>query len=68
MRILKFLMSAVTRFNDRYLVELRSMLEERCGVKVNDATVWRTLQRVGFRMKEVRPTNFVQSKVSSLII
>ena len=47
-------MNAVTRRNDQYLDELRDMLEERCGVKVTESTIWRTLNRVGFRMKEVR--------------
>lgn len=49
----KFLAGTVTRRNDLYLEELRLVLEERCGVKVSDSTIWRTLQRVGFRLKEV---------------
>ncbi len=49
----KVLQRAITRRNDRYLEELREVLEERCGVKVSDATIWRTLHRVGFRLKEV---------------
>ncbi len=48
------LVNTLTRRNDLYLDELKHMLEERCGVSVNDSTIWRTLQRVGFRMKEVR--------------
>lgn len=47
-------MSTVDRYNDRYLDELKAMLEERCGVKVSESTVWRTLNRCGFRLKEVR--------------
>ncbi len=47
-------MSTVTLESDRYLDELRGMLEERCGVQVSEATIWRTLNRVGFRLKEVR--------------
>ncbi len=50
----QFLMQTVTRRNDMYLEELREVLEERCGVHVSESTIWRTLQRVGFRMKEVR--------------
>ncbi|KLO04994.1 Homeodomain-like protein [Schizopora paradoxa] len=49
----QFLMSSVTLESDRYLDELRDMLEERCGVRVSEATIWRTLNRVGFRLKEV---------------
>ncbi|KLO06298.1 hypothetical protein SCHPADRAFT_811868, partial [Schizopora paradoxa] len=48
----QFLVGAVTGDNDRYLDELRDMLEERCGVRVSEATIWRTLHRAGFRMKE----------------
>lgn len=50
----QFLIQTVTRRNDMYLEELREVLEERCGVHVSESTIWRTLQRVGFRMKEVR--------------
>ncbi len=46
-------MNAVTRRNDMYLEELKEMLEQRCGVTVSESTIWRTLNRVGFRMKEV---------------
>ncbi len=45
-----------------YLEELREVLEERCGVYVSESTIWRTLQRVGFRMKEV---SVLFAKVSS---
>ncbi|KLO09048.1 Homeodomain-like protein, partial [Schizopora paradoxa] len=50
----KFIMGTVNRYNDRYLDELKDMLEERCNVKVSESTIWRTLNRVGFRMKMVR--------------
>ncbi len=46
-------MGTVSLNNDRYLDELGDMLEERCGVRVTESTVWRTLNRVGFRLKEV---------------
>lgn len=49
----QFLATAVNRHNDRYLDELRDLLEERCGVRVSESTIWRTLHRVGFRMKAV---------------
>ncbi|KLO04588.1 Homeodomain-like protein [Schizopora paradoxa] len=52
------LVRAVNDRNDRYLEELQAVLEERCGVRVSEATVWRTLQRVGFRMKEVISSSF----------
>jgi transposase len=38
---------------DMYLDELRDTLATTCGVKVSDATVWRTLRRAGFTMKKV---------------
>lgn len=50
----QFLIKAVTRRNNRYLEELKDVLEERCGVTVTESTIWRTLKRVGFRMKVVR--------------
>ncbi|KLO04692.1 Homeodomain-like protein, partial [Schizopora paradoxa] len=50
----QFLVNTVIRRNDRYLDELKDVLEERCGVRVTESTIWRTLHRVGFRMKEVR--------------
>lgn len=53
LRYSQFLIGAVTRRNDLYLEELRDELESRCGIKVSESTIWRTLQRVGFRMKEV---------------
>ncbi len=46
-------MNTVTQRNDLYLEELKITLEERCGVAVSESTIWRTLQRVGFRLKEV---------------
>ncbi len=46
-------MGTVSLNNDRYLDEMRDMLEERCGVRVTESTIWRTLNRVGFRLKEV---------------
>ncbi|KLO09578.1 Homeodomain-like protein, partial [Schizopora paradoxa] len=49
----QFLVGAVTQRNDLYLDELRDALEDRCGLRVSEATIWRTLQRVGFRLKEV---------------
>ncbi len=51
---IQFLLATVSRHNDLYLDELRDVLEERCGVVVTESTIWRTLQRAGFRMKEVR--------------
>ena len=51
-------MNAVTCRNDQYLDELRDILEEQCGVKVTESTIWRTLHRVGFRMKEVSFCSF----------
>ncbi|KAI0262505.1 hypothetical protein BGY98DRAFT_899212, partial [Russula aff. rugulosa BPL654] len=43
----------VQRTPDMYLDELRDTLATTCGVKVSDATVWRTLRRAGFTMKKV---------------
>lgn len=52
----KVLAGAVTGRNDRYLEELKEVLEERCGVRVSESTIWRTLNRVGCRLKEVSTT------------
>lgn len=39
---------------DTYLDELRIGLSEVCDKDVSISTVWRTLQRCGFRLKKVR--------------
>ena len=44
-------MRTIEQSNDLYLSELRDVLEERCGPRVSETTIWRTLMRVGFRMK-----------------
>ena len=49
----KLLTGALRRCNDRYLDELKDLLAERCGITVSESTIWRTLQRAGFRLKEV---------------
>ncbi len=43
----------MTRRNNRYLDELKATLEDCCGVVVSESTIWRTLNRVGFCLKEV---------------
>ena len=36
-----------------YLDEMKDLLEMRCGVQVNDSTIWKALKRSGFTMKKV---------------
>jgi len=36
-----------------YLDELRTQLEEACGIKVHESTVWRALKRRGFTLKKI---------------
>ncbi len=57
-------MNAVTRRNDMYLEELKEMLEQRCGVTVSESTIWRTLNRVGFRMKEDTIVPYLRSVIT----
>ena len=46
-------MKSITQSNDLYLAELCDLLEERCGAQVSEPTIWRTLTRVGFKMKYI---------------
>ena len=43
------------------------MLEDRCGTSVSDATIWRTLHRIGFRLKEVSYSHSPVKCVSHLL-
>ena len=61
----KFLAAVVLRNNDRYLDELRAVLEDRCGTSVSDVTIWRTLHRIGFRLKEASHPSFAAFRLSS---
>jgi transposase len=49
----QFLQGQVRFSPDIYLTELRELLEERRGVEISDATLWRSLRRSGFTMKKV---------------
>lgn len=49
----QFLQGQVRFSPDIYLNELRELLEERRGIEVSDATLWRSLRRSGFTMKKV---------------
>ncbi|KAJ7349412.1 hypothetical protein DFH08DRAFT_642317, partial [Mycena albidolilacea] len=49
----EFLCGYIWFHNDPYLQELRKMLEDRVGVEVSDATIWKTLRCTGFTMKKV---------------
>jgi hypothetical protein len=51
----QFLQGQINRSCDTYLDELREELEEKCGVSVSLATVWRALRRSGHTMKKVFP-------------
>jgi transposase len=50
----QFLQGKISQSCDTYLDELREELEQKCGVSVSPATVWRALQRSGHTMKKVR--------------
>ncbi|KAH7902893.1 Homeodomain-like protein [Hygrophoropsis aurantiaca] len=50
---IRFLRGTVRHTADLYLDELRDLLEERCGTKVHESTVWRALRRSGFTIKKV---------------
>ncbi len=52
---IQFLLDTIDKRGDLYLSELRDTLQDRCGTVVCETTVWRTLKRAGFRMKEVCP-------------
>ncbi|KAJ7726446.1 Homeodomain-like protein, partial [Mycena maculata] len=49
----KFLCGLVRHSPDLYLAELQEVLEDRLGVQVHEATLWRSLRRCGFTMKKV---------------
>jgi transposase len=51
--IVKYVEACVSHSPDAYLDELRTQLEEACGVKVHESTVWRALKRRGFTLKKV---------------
>ena len=61
----EFLTAVVLCNNNRYLDELRAVLEDRCGTSVSDVTIWRTLHRIGFRLKEARHPSFAAFRLSS---
>lgn len=45
---------AIMKNCDMYLSDLQDILEQWVGQRVSQATVWRTLKRLGFTMKLVR--------------
>ncbi|KAK7054183.1 hypothetical protein R3P38DRAFT_1486142 [Favolaschia claudopus] len=49
----QFLTGIVRHSPDVYLDELREMLENRRGIEVTEATIWRTLKRCGFTVKKL---------------
>ncbi|KZV60880.1 hypothetical protein PENSPDRAFT_565189, partial [Peniophora sp. CONT] len=50
----RYLIGLIRRNPDAFLDELRDEMQEATGKVVHQATVWRTLERNGFTMKEVR--------------
>ena len=52
-RLFKFLGGLLEHRNDLYLSELKDELLRVCGVDVSDKTVWESLCRSGFTMKQV---------------
>lgn len=61
----QFVRGIVRHSPNVYLDELQELLEERCGTKVNEATIWRALSRSGFTMKKVCKVSFRKNLVSS---
>ena len=51
--IVKYIEACIACSLDAYLDELWTQLEEACGVKVHDSTVWSALKRRGFTLKKV---------------
>ena len=49
----QFLQGSIRHTPDAYLDELRDALRKRAGKDVSVTTVWRTLRRSGFTMKQV---------------
>ena len=65
--ILKYIEACISHSPDAYLDELRTQLEEACGVKVHESTVWKALKRRGFTLKKVSIRAIILvSKVSIL--
>ena len=57
--IAKYIEAFIAHSPDAYLDELRTQLEEVCGVKVHESTVWRALKRRGFTLKKVSIWTFM---------
>jgi hypothetical protein len=51
--IVQYIEACISHSPDAYLDELLTQLEEACGVKVHESTVWRALKRRGFTLKKV---------------
>ncbi|KAL5514789.1 hypothetical protein ACEPAG_2105 [Sanghuangporus baumii] len=49
----EFLFGSLSNLNDRYIDELRLLLQERWEKEVSDATIRRSLLRAGFTLKKV---------------
>ncbi|KAF8120494.1 hypothetical protein EV363DRAFT_91316 [Boletus edulis] len=49
----EFLLDVIQKAPDSYLDELQEMLGVSSGVEVSRATIWRSLRRAGFTMKQV---------------
>ena len=63
--IAKYIKAYIAHSPDAYLDELRTQLEEACGVKVHESMVWRALKKRGFTLnKESIWTFMLVSQVS----
>ena len=49
---LKYLQGLLEHRSDLYLHELKESLAEVCGVDVSEKTIWESLRRTGFRLKQ----------------
>jgi hypothetical protein len=64
--IAKYIEACISHSPDVYLDEIRTRLEEACGVKVHESTVWRALKRRGFTLKKVSIRVFMLVCISNL--
>lgn len=54
----QWMRTAISKNCDMYLSDLQEILEVWVGQKVSQGTVWRTLKRMGFTMKQVSNWTF----------
>ena len=66
----QFLQGSIRHKPDAYLDELRDALRKRAGKDISVTTVWRTLRRSGFTMKQVCDSGLIlhQNRCNSVQI